>query len=71
MSARVSLQARIDGYIAERHRLGFELHSRKTLLMGFASYVASQHHRGPLTAELMANWARQDKCKRSIDHVWR
>ena len=45
MSARISLATRIDDYIAERHRLGFELHSRDTLLAGFARYVASQHHR--------------------------
>ena len=70
MSARISLEARIDGYIAERHRLGFKLHSRKTLLAGFARYVASQHHRGPLTVELMANWARQDKWHRRTPGTW-
>jgi hypothetical protein len=61
MSRRISLQARIDDFLAERHRLGFELHSRDTLLASFARYVASRHHRGPLTVELMADWARCDK----------
>ena len=70
MSARTSLATRIDDYIAERHRLGFELHSRDTLLAGFARYVASQHHRGPLTVELMANWARQDKWHRGTPGTW-
>jgi integrase len=70
MSARISLATRIDDYIAERHRLGFELHSRDTLLAGFARYVASQHHRGPLTVELMANWARQDKWHRGTPGTW-
>ena len=32
MSARISLQARIDDYLAERRRLGFQLRSRDTLL---------------------------------------
>ena len=58
MSARIGLQKRIDDYIAERRRLGFELHSRDTLLAGFVRYVADRHHRGPLTADLMVDWAR-------------
>jgi len=70
MSARLSLEARIDGYIAERRRLGFQLRSRDTLLAGFARYVASQHHRGPLTVELMVNWARQDKWHRGTPGTW-
>jgi len=31
MNARVSLQRRIDDYLAERRRLGFQLHARDTL----------------------------------------
>ena len=61
MSARISLQARIDDYLAERHRLGFELRSLDTFLSGFARFVASRRHRGPLTIELMADWVRQGK----------
>ena len=58
MSARVSLQTRVDEYLAERRRLGYQLRSRDTLLASFTRYVASRHHRGPLTVELMADWAR-------------
>ena len=46
MSAHVSLQQRIDDYLAERQRLGFKLHSRSTLLAGFARYVADQQAPG-------------------------
>lgn len=70
MSARTSLQKRIDDYLAERRRLGFELRSRDTLLAGFARYVAARHHRGPLTADLMADWARQDKWHRETPSTW-
>jgi len=70
MSARVSLQKRIDNYLAERHRLGFELRSRSTLLASFARYVASLNHRGPLTTELMADWARQDKWHHDTPATW-
>lgn len=70
MNARIGLQKRIDDYIAERHRLGFELHSRDTLLAGFARYVADRHHRGPLTADLMVDWARQDRWQRDTPSTW-
>ena len=70
MSPRISLQQRIDDYLAERRRLGFELRSRDTLLAAFARYVASRHHRGPLTADLMVDWARQDKWHRDTQATW-
>lgn len=70
MSPRNSLQQRIDDYLAERRRLGFELRSRDTLLAGFARYVVSRHHRGPLTADLMVDWARQDKWHRATPSTW-
>ncbi|MDP2821930.1 MAG: tyrosine-type recombinase/integrase [Sulfuritalea sp.] len=70
MSRRISLQARIDDFLAERRRLGFELRSRDTLLSGFARYVASRHHSGALTVELMADWARHDKGNRETPGTW-
>jgi integrase len=70
MSARISLQQRIDDYLAERRSLGFELRSRDTLLASFARYVANQRHRGPLTADLMTDWARQDKWRRDTPATW-
>ena len=70
MSARISLQARIDGYLAERRRLGFHLRSWDTFLAGFARYVASRHHRGPLTVELMTDWVRQGKGGHGSPGTW-
>ena len=61
MSRRQSLQGRVDDYLAERRRQGFHLRSRDTFLSGFAHFVAAKHHRGPLTAELMADWVRGGK----------
>lgn len=61
MSRRQSLQARVDDYLAERRRQGFHLRSRDTFLSGFARFVAPKCHRGPLTAELMAEWVRDCK----------
>ena len=70
MSARIGLQQRINDYLTERHRLGFELRSRDTLLTGFARYVAARHHHGPLTADLMIEWARHDKWHHETPATW-
>ena len=70
MSARVSLQQRIDDYLAERRLLGFELRSWDTFLAGFARHVADHKHRGPLTADLMIDWAKQDKWQRGTPSTW-
>ena len=61
MSARVSLQARVEQYLAERRRVGFELSTMGHGLASFAGYVQAADHRGPLTVDLMATWARQAK----------
>jgi integrase len=70
MSPHVSLPQRIDDYLAERRRLGFELRSWDTLLAGFARYVANQRHCGPLTADLMIEWAKEDKWQRGRPSTW-
>jgi len=70
MSAHISLQRRIDDYLAERRRLGFVLHSQDTFLTGFASFVARRHHRGPLTVELMSEWVRQGKDGQGSPETW-
>lgn len=70
MSARISLQQRVNDYLAERRRLGFALRSRDTFLARFADYVAKCHHRGPLTVELMADWVRQGKDGQGSPETW-
>lgn len=70
MSTRIGLQKRIDDYVAERRRLGFKLRSRDTLLTSFANYVACRRHHGPLTIDLMVDWARQDKWQRGTPATW-
>jgi hypothetical protein len=61
MSRRRSLQARIDDYLAERRRQGFQLRSRDVFLPNFARFVEAKHHQGPLTAEIMVEWVRAGK----------
>jgi integrase len=61
MSARISLPDRVEQYLAERRRLGFDLKHSGPALGRFARYAQSAGHRGPLTVELMASRARQVK----------
>lgn len=61
MSARVTLQTRVEQYLVERRQLGFELSTMGHGLARFARYVAKVKHQGPLTVDLMAAWARQAK----------
>ena len=70
MTARISLPARVDAYLAERRRLGFQLRTMGLALTNFARYVAAVRHRGPLSLELMADWARRDKWHRDSPPTW-
>ena len=70
MSARVSLQARVEQYLAERRKLGFALRSMGPRLFSFTRYVAVADHHGPLSVELMTTWARQAKAGRGDRSTW-
>ncbi len=67
MSAHISLQRRVEDYLAERRRLGFVLRSSDTFLAGFASYVTKRHHRGALTVKLMTDWIIGHCCRWQLE----
>ena len=70
MSAPTSLQARVEGYLVERRRLGFSGRNDSYTLRGFARHVHATGHRGPLTVGVMADWARRDSHGSSDPHTW-
>lgn len=70
MSASTELQERVQDYLAERRRLGFELASPEYILMSFARYVDAQDNPGPLSIELMTQWARCDASARHTPATW-
>lgn len=70
MSARTSLQARVELYLVERTRLGYCSHDDAGALRSFARHVQATGHRGPLTVEVMAAWARCDNRGSSDPHTW-
>lgn len=59
MNTAVTLLSRAEDYLAERRRLGYALRSAGYAIKSFACYVDDLGHRGPLTVELMAAWARR------------
>lgn len=59
MNAHMDLQLKVDQYLAERHLLGFELKSMGLALPRFAEYIADSLHKGPLTIQVMAEWAQE------------
>jgi site-specific recombinase XerD len=70
MSASTSLQARVERYLVERRRLGFSLRSPAYSLCSFVRHVQAVGHRGPLTVEVMTDWARRDSHSSNDPHTW-
>ena len=70
MSAPTSLQARVECYLVERRRLGFSARTQAYALRSFVRHVQTVGHRGPLTVEVMADWARRDSHGSSDPLTW-
>ena len=65
-----TLMHRARTFLAERHRLGFQARNPGYALISFARFVERRRHEGPLTAALMAEWARRDKQQRGTPSTW-
>ena len=61
------LAARVQQYLEERRRLGFKLRTPARALPNFEHFVANTGHVGPLTMDLMTQWARQVQPKHMVD----
>lgn len=70
MSAPTYLQARVERYLAERRSLGFSVRTPAYVLRSFARHVQAAGHLGPLTVEVMADWARCDSHGSSDPRTW-
>ena len=70
MSAPITMQSHAENYLCERRRLGFGLRSPGYSINSFACYVDALDHRGPLTIEVMADWARHDKGNSNKPATW-
>ena len=70
MRASTSLHARVEQYLAERRRLGFNVRTVAYSLRGFVCYIEAIGHRGLLTIEVMTDWARRDSHGSNDPHTW-
>jgi hypothetical protein len=70
MSQSMNLRARVRQYLRERMRLGFQLRSMGYALRSFAHHVDKLQHPGPLTVEIMAQWARRDRSGSNDPQTW-
>jgi len=70
MNRQITMTMRVDDYLIERRRLGFQLRKMGRDLASFAAYVDKLEYREPLTLELMADWARHDKWHKEEPATW-
>lgn len=66
----IGLSVLVERYLSERRRLGFQLRSHAYSLRSLAEHVRRTRHRGPLTIEVMAEWARQDSHGSTDPRTW-
>jgi integrase len=67
---RIDLTTLVERYIKERRQLGFQLRSAAYSLRSLAEHVRRTRHRGALTIEVMAEWARQDSHDSTDPLTW-
>jgi integrase len=70
MNGLITLQVRVQDYLAERRRLGYQLKYPEAALLSFARYVDSLDWIGPLTLDVMIDWAKLDKQGRHHPETW-
>ena len=70
MNAVITMQTRVEEYLAERRRLGYHLRSTGLALRSFARYVDGLDLSALLSVEVMAAWARQAKTNSDDPTTW-
>ena len=70
MSSDTTLQALVERYLDERHRLGFSARTQAYALRSFARHVQAVGHVGPINIEVMADWAHSDSRASSDPRTW-
>ena len=61
MKRTATTVSQVEQYLALRRRLGFDLRSEGSQLLGFARFADANGHRGPLTLDLAVRWARSSE----------
>ena len=59
MSGPRTMLSLAEAYLAERRRLGFRLAQSGSLTLAFARFADASAHKGPLTADIVLRWAKE------------
>jgi integrase len=59
-AAAMPFKSRVERFLVERHGLGFSARGEACILRSFARHLHEIGHCGPLTVEVMTDWARRD-----------
>jgi integrase len=70
MSTATTLLRLVERYLNERRQLGFAVHTSAYALRSFAHHIQTVGYRGPLTVEVMAQWARCDSHASTDPCTW-
>ena len=70
MNATITMETHGKNYLNERRQLGFGLRNPGYTVLSFARYMDTLNSQEPLTTEIMADWARQDKGHRNQPSTW-
>jgi integrase len=70
MNEHTMMETHAKNYLSERRRLGFGLRSPGYSVISFARHIDALYIQEPLTIEIMADWAQQDKGKSGKPSTW-
>jgi integrase len=70
MNIHITMETHAENYLNERRRLGFGLRNPGYAVISFARYIDALNSQEPLTVEIMADWARQDKGNSGKPSTW-
>ena len=70
MNMHITMETHAENYLNERRQLGFGLRTPGYSILNFARYVDALNSQEPITVEIMAVWARQDKGNTGKPSTW-
>ncbi len=70
MNIHITMETHAENYLNERRQLGFGLRTLGYAVISFARYIDALNSQEPLTVEIMADWARQDKGNTGKPSTW-
>jgi integrase len=70
MNTYITMQTHAENHLSERRQLGFGLRASGYSILSFARYVDALNSQEPITVEIMAAWARQDKGNTGKPSTW-